>query len=152
VTVCPSFSGHFQGNDVGVGFPVLVELLVELLAESLAELLVVDAESPLPVSEEIVESDPVWEDVSELMSDMDIDDDELVLRLEVVVIMSIGIIDAEPVLELKLGMSVILDELVPTDIVRVLAEVELPAAELELEELDESLAGGPAEYTMAPSG
>ena len=40
VTVCPLFSGHFQGNDVGVGFPALVELLVELLAESLAELAV----------------------------------------------------------------------------------------------------------------
>jgi hypothetical protein len=173
------FSGHFQGNDVGVGTPVLVELLVELLAEvsvellvmSLAELLLVDV--PLLVPEDTVELEAGLEDVSELdvvalMSDGTVDaesvaelelevvvsmsdEDELVLRLEVVVIESGCDIDAEPVLELELDVSAKVDELVLTDIVRVLTEDVLPVAELELDELDELLAG-PAEYTTAPAG
>jgi hypothetical protein len=64
----------------------------------------------------------------------DIDSDELMLELE-----------------LELDISVIVDELVLTELVRVLTEVVLPVAEPELEELDESL-GGPAEYTTAPAG
>jgi hypothetical protein len=133
VTVCPSFSGHFQGKAVGVGFAELEELLDELLDE---ELLVADADWLLLVLEDDEELDPVLEDDEELevVADMlgDIDDDELVLRLE----------------------SVILDmvnELVLTEPVRVLTELVLPVTELELEELEESM-GGPAEYTMAPAG
>ena len=136
VTVCPLFSGHFQGNDVGVGFPALVELLVELLAESLAELAVAEADSLLLVSEDDAELDPVLDDDEELevVADMlgDIDDDELVLTLESVILDMV-------------------DELVLTEPVRVLAELVLLMEELELEELDELLAG-PAEYTMAPAG
>ena len=45
MTVCPSFSGHFQGKDVGVEFAELEELLDELLDELRdEELLVVDAD------------------------------------------------------------------------------------------------------------
>ena len=129
VTVCPLFSGHFQGNAVGVGTPVLVELLrellVELLIELLVELLVGDVDSLLLVAEDFVELDPVLVDVPEL--------------------------DVEPLLELEPDVPDMLDQLVLTDIVRVLIEDVLPVAELELEELDELL-GGPAEYTIAPAG
>jgi hypothetical protein len=133
VTVCPSFSGHFQGKAVGVGFAELEELLDELLDE---ELLVADADWLLLVLEDDEELDPVLEDDEELevVADMlgDIDDDELVLRLESVILDMV-------------------DELVLTEPVRVLAELVLPVTELELEELEESM-GGPAEYTMAPAG
>ena len=45
MTVCPSYSGHFQGKDVGVEFAELGEILNELLDELLdEELLVVDAD------------------------------------------------------------------------------------------------------------
>jgi hypothetical protein len=118
---------------VGVGFAELEELLDELLDE---ELLVVDAGWLLLVPEDEVELDRVLEDVPELevMVDMlgDIVDDELVLRLESVILDMV-------------------DELVLTEPVRVLAELVLIMDELELEELDELLAG-PAEYTMAPAG
>lgn len=135
VTVCPSFSGHFQGKAVGVGFAELEELLLldELMDE---ELLVVEAGWLLLVLEDDVEPDPVLEDDEELevVADMlgDIDDDELVLRLESVI-------------------ADMVDELVLTEPVRVLTELVLPVTELELEELEESM-GGPAEYTMAPAG
>lgn len=175
VTVCPLFSGHFQGNDVGVGFPALVELLVELLAESLAELAVAEADSLLLVSEDPVERVPALEDVSEFVvvrvsvdvaeTDCELESElvvpvsevvvnaELVpeLELEPVVIMPDDIDSDELMLELELDISVIVDELVLTELVRVLTEVVLPVAEPELEELDESL-GGPAEYTTAPAG
>jgi hypothetical protein len=118
---------------VGVGFAELEELLDELLDE---ELLVVDAGWLLLVPEDEVELDRVLEDVPELevMVDMlgDIVDDELVLRLESVILDMV-------------------DELVLTEPVRVLAELVLIMDELGLEELDELLAG-PAEYTMAPAG
>jgi hypothetical protein len=113
---------------VGVGFAELEELL--------AELLVVDADWLLLVSEDDVELDPALEDVAEL---------------EVVVNMPGDIDTDELVLELELDTSVMVDELVLTEPVRVLTGLELPVAELELEELDELLAG-PAEYTMAPAG
>jgi hypothetical protein len=133
VTVCPSFSGHFQGKAVGVGFAELEELLDELLDE---ELLVADADWLLLMLEDDEELDPVLEDDEELevVADMlgDIDDDELVLRLESVILDMV-------------------DELVLTEPVRVLAELVLPVTEPELEELEESM-GGPAEYTMAPAG
>lgn len=175
VTVCPLFSGHFQGNDVGVGFPALVELLVELLAESLAELAVAEADSLLLVSEDPVERVPALEDVSEFVvvrvsvdvaeTDCELESElvvpvsevvvnaELVpeLELEPVVIMPDDIDSDELMLELELDISVIVDELVLTELVRVLTEVVLPVAGPELEELDESL-GGPAEYTTAPAG
>lgn len=173
VTFCPLFSGHFQGNDVGVGFPALVELLVELLVESLAELVVPEADSLLLVSEDPVELDPELEDVSEfdvvvrvsvevVEADCELEselvvpiseaviDAESVPELEDVIVMSDGI-DDELMLELELDISVMVDELVLTDIVRVLLEDVLPVAELELEELEELL-GGPAEYTTAPAG
>jgi len=162
VTVCPSFSGHFQGNDVGIGAPVLEELLEELLAESLAELLVVEADWPLLVSEDVVELAPS-DVVVAISGDIVETDDEL--EPELVVLMSEVVVDAEsvpelepddidddePVLELEPDISIMVDELVLTEFVRVLTEVVLPVAELELEELDESM-GGPAEYTMAPTG
>ena len=172
VTVCPLFSGHFQGNDVGVGFPALVELLVELLVESLAELVVPEADSPLLVSEGPVELDPALEDVSEfdvVVASVEVVEADCELESELVVPMSEVVIDAEPVpeledvivisdeiddelmLELELDISVMVDELVLTDIVRVLLEDVLPVAEIELEELDELL-DGPAEYTTAPAG
>lgn len=188
MTVCPSFSGHFQGNDVGAGTPVLVEvvreLLTELLAESLAEPVTADADTLLLVSEDPVELELALEDVSgfdavvkvsgdvvetdceleleaavlvsevadaESVPELELepavsvsDEDELVPRLEVA-------LNAEPVLELELDESAKVEELVLTDIERVLIEDVLPVAELELEELDESL-GGPAEYTIAPAG
>ena len=167
VTVCPLFSGHFQGNDVGVGFPALVELLVELLVESLAELVVPEADSTLLVSEDPVELDTALEDVSEfdvvvVEADCELEselvepisvvvvDAESVPELEDVVVMSDEIND-ELMLELELDISVMVDELVLNDIVRVLLEDVLPVAELELEELEELL-GGPAEYTTAPAG
>jgi CRISPR/Cas system-associated protein Csm6 len=88
------------------------------------------------VSEDDAELDPVLDDDEELevVADMlgDIDDDELVLTLESVILDMV-------------------DELVLTEPVRVLAELVLLMEELELEELDELLAG-PAEYTMAPAG
>lgn len=88
------------------------------------------------MSEDDAELDPVLDDDEELevVADMlgDIDDDELVLRLESVILDMV-------------------DELVLTEPVRVLAELVLLMEELELEELDELLAG-PAEYTMAPAG
>jgi hypothetical protein len=68
-----------------------------------------------------------------------------------VVTMSDDIDDDELVLELEPDISVMVDGPVLTEFVRVLTEVVLPAVELELEELDESM-GGPAEYTMAPAG
>jgi hypothetical protein len=160
VTVCPSFSGHFQGNDVGVGTPALEELLEELLAESLAELL---------VSEDVVELDPSLVDVSEpdvvVTMSGGIVETDCELEPELVVLMSEVVVDAEsvpelepddidddePVLELEPDISVMVDEPVLTEFVRVLTEVVLLVAELELEELDESM-GGPAEYTMAPAG
>ena len=177
VTVCPLFSGHFQGNDVGVGFPALVELLVELLAESLAELVVAEADSLLLVSEDPVELDPALDDVSEVAvvrASVDVAETDCELESELVVPMSEVVVNAESVpelelepvvimpddidsdelmleLELELDISVIVDELVLTELVRVLTEVVLPVAEPELEELDESL-GGPAEYTTAPAG
>lgn len=88
------------------------------------------------MSEDDAELDPVLDDDEELevVADMlgDIDDDELVLTLESVILDMV-------------------DELVLTEPVRVLAELVLLMEELELEELDELLAG-PAEYTMAPAG
>jgi hypothetical protein len=175
VTVCPLFSGHFQGNDVGVGFPALVELLVELLAESLAELAVAEADSLLLVSEDPVELVPALEDVSEFVvvrvsvdvaeTDCELESELVVpvsevvvnaesvpeLELEPVVIMPDDIDSDELMLELELDKSVMVDEPVLTEFVRVLTEVVLPVAEPELDELDESR-GGPAEYTMAPEG
>lgn len=159
VTVCPLFSGHFQGNVVGVGFPALVELLVGLLAESLAGLVVAEADSLLLVSEDPVELDPALEYVSGFdvvvpMSDVVTNVEsvpELELELEAVGTMPDDIDSDELILELELDISVMVDELVLTEFVRVLSGVMLPAAELELEELDESR-GGPAEYTMAPAG
>lgn len=196
VTVCPLFSGHDQGNDVGVGSSSLVELLVELLAESLAELEVAEADSPLLVSEDPVKLD--MEDVSEIdvvamvsvdavETDWELELEAVVpssdvvadaesvpeLELEAVVLPSVVVSDAESVpelelklevvtsisvdiddeltLELELNMSVMVSELVLTDIVRVSTEDVLPMAEPELEEPDELL-GGPAEYTVAPAG
>lgn len=163
VTVCPLFSGHFQGNDVGVGFPALVELLVGLLvgllAESLAGLVVAEADSLLLVSEDPVEPDPALEDVSGFdvvvpMSDVVANAEsvpELELELEAVEAMPDDIDSDELMLELELDISVMVDEPVLTEFVRVLTEVVLPVAEPELKELDE-LRGGPAEYTMAPAG
>ena len=157
VTVCPLFSGHFQGNDVGVGFPALVELLVGLLAESLAGLVVAEADSLLLMSEDPVELDPALEDVSGFdvvvpMSDVVANAESVPeLELEPVVIMPDDIDSDELMLELELDKSVMVDEPVLTEFVRVLSEVVLPAAEPEFEELDESR-GGPAEYTMAPAG
>lgn len=170
VTVCPLFSGHFQGNDVGVGFPALVELLVELLVESLAELVVPGADSLLLVSEDPVELDPELEDVPEfdvvVRASVEVVEADCELESELVVPMSEVVIDAESVpeledvivmsaeiddelmLELELDISVMVDELVLTDIVRVLLEDVLPVTELELDEL----LGGPAEYTTAPAG
>ena len=88
------------------------------------------------MSEDDAELDPVLDDDEELevVADMlgDIDDDELVLTLESVILDMV-------------------DELELTEPVRVLAELVLLMEELELEELDELLAG-PAEYTMAPAG
>ena len=73
------------------------------------------------------------------------------LELEPVVIMPDDIDSDELMLELELDISVMVDEPVLTEFVRVLTEVVLPVAEPELKELDE-LRGGPAEYTMAPAG
>jgi hypothetical protein len=161
VTVCPSFSGHFQGNDVGVGTPVLEELPEELLEESLAELLVVEADWSLLVSEDVVELDPsdvvvamsggIVETDDEfepelvvLMSEVVVDAEsvpELELEPEVVVTMSDDIDDDELVLELEPDISVMVDGPVLTEFVRVLTEVVLPAVELELEELDDRWVG-----------
>lgn len=166
VTVCPLFSGHFQGNDVGVGFAALEELLVELLVESMTELVVAEADSPLLVSDDPVELDPELDDVSELdvmvRVSVDVAEPDCELESELVALGSEVVIDAESVpeledvddelmLELELDVSVMVDELMLIDIVRVLIEDVLPVTELELEELDESL-GGPAEHTMAPAG
>ena len=150
---------------MGIGTPVLEELL----DESLAELLVIDADWLLLVSEDVVDLDPSLVDVSELdvvvsMSGGIVETD-CELEPELVVLMSEVVVDAEsvpelepddidddePVLELEPDISIMVDELVLTEFVRVLTEVVLPVAELELEELDESM-GGPAEYTMAPAG
>jgi hypothetical protein len=98
---------------------------VELLAELLL------------VPEDIVELVPELEDVPEL---------------DVVVNLPGGIIEVdELVLKLELDILVVDNELELTDIERVLLEVILLVAELELDELEESL-GGPAEYTTAPAG
>lgn len=175
VTVCPLFSGHFQGNDVGVGFTALVELLVKVLIESLAELVVAEADSLLLVSEGPVELDPALEDVSEFVvvgASVDVAETDCELESELVVPMSDIVVQAESVpelelepvvimpddidsdelmLELELDKSVMVDEPVLTEFVRVLTEVVLPVAGPELDELDESR-GGPAEYTTAPAG